>query len=327
MNITVAMVDSSGSAVPGATVILSSSNGEPDVTLDDLGNGTYSGLFQPAGAGEVTLSLAAQTADSTGSLFQASGALVSGYVDSAADVSTPVYANGAVGAASFAPQPTPITPGSLISLFGTNIAGSGGVATFVPLPASLGGASVTIGGVAAPLFAALPATTPGGQDQINLQVPFELSGQPEADLVVTSNGVVGPPQTVALGGAPALFTQSDSGTGDGAFLHSDGVTLITPANPAAGGEVIVLYATGLGNVRTTVSSGAAATGPDNTTGYIGVTIGGLPAAVQYAGLAPYCVGVYQINVVVPANLPSGENSVTVYLNGSPATGRATVAVK
>jgi uncharacterized protein (TIGR03437 family) len=327
MDVTVTLVDSAGNAVPGATVILSSSNGEPDITMDDLENGSYSCLFQPAAGGTVTLSVAAQASDSTGALFQASGSVVTGDVESATDVLTPVYADGAVGAASFAPQPTPLTPGGLVSLFGTNIAGSGGVATVVPLPSSLGAASVTIGGVAAPLFAAFPASETGGLDQVNLQVPVELDGQPEADIVVTSNGVVGAPQTVALGAAPAFFTLNEGGTGDGVFLHTNGVTLITAADPAAIGEVIVLYATGLGDVQAAVSTGSAATAADKASGSVSVTIGGAPATVQYAGLAPYLVGVYQINVVVPKGLPAGENSVVVYLNGIPATGQATVEVQ
>ncbi len=327
LNVGVSLLDSSGNAVPGATVILSSSNGEPDVTLDDLGNGSYSGLFQPAVSGTVTLSVAAQATDNSGNLFQAAPAVVTGDIVSAGDVSTPVYTNGAVGSASFAPQPTPITPGGLISLFGTNIAGLGGSAPSVPLPATLGGATVTIGGVAAPLIGAYPASTPGGLDQINLQVPIEVDGQPEADVVVTSNGVMGAPQTMTLGPAPAFFTQNATGAGDGAFVHTDGVTLITPANPAAAGEVIILYATGLGDVQSPVPSGSAATGVDSLTGSVRVSIGGLPATVSYAGLAPFSVGEYQINVTVPGNLPSGENNVIVFLNGIPATGRATVAVK
>ena len=326
IDINVLLLDAWGNAVPGATVTLSSSNGEPDVTLDDLGNGNYSGLFQPAVSGTVTLTVSAQVVDSTGTLFQSSPAAVSGDIESASDVATPVYTNGAVGAASYAPQPTPITPGGLVSLFGVNIAGSGGTASSVPLPAGLGGATVTIGGIAAPLSGAFPATTPGGLDQINLQVPFGLDGQADADIVVTSGDVIGAPQTVTLGAAPAFFTQNGAGTGDGAFVHTDGVTLITPANPAAAGEVIVLYATGLGDVQTAVPSGSAATAADSVTGSIRVTIGGIPAAVMYAGLAPGNVGEYQLNVTVPSGLPTGENNVIVFLNGTLATGRATVAL-
>lgn len=320
------LTDSAGNPVSGATVTLSSSNGEPDVILDDDGSGVYSGLFQPAEGGNVTLSVSAQASDSTGALFQSATTVVTGDISSSGDVSAPVFTNGAVGSASYAPQPTPITPGGLISVFGTNIAGSGGAAAGVPLPTSVGGVIVTIGGVAARMISATPASTAGGLDQINLQIPFEVDGQPDADIVIDNNGVISAPQTVPVGGAPAFFTQNASGTGDGSFTHTDGVTLITPSNPATATEVIVLYATGLGDVQAAVATGSAATAADNATGSIRVTIGGLPATVNYAGLAPFSVGEYQLNVVVPSGLPSGENDVVLFLNGTPATGRATVAL-
>jgi uncharacterized protein (TIGR03437 family) len=324
----VSLVDSAGNAVPGANVIASSSNGEPDLSLDDFGDGTYAGLFQPANSGTVTLTIVATAIDSTGTMFQSGGGiLVSGDVESAGDVATPVFTSGAVGSASFAAQPTPITPGGLVSLFGTNIAPALGVAATVPLPASLAGVSVTIGGIPAPLFGVYPAIILGGNDQINLQVPFAISGQPEADIVVTANGVVGAPQTISLGVAPAFFTQNSGGTGDGSFVHTDGVTLITPANPAFAGETIVLYGTGLGDVVVIPANFAATSAADAVTGSIRVTIGGVPATIAYAGLAPLSVGEYQINVVVPASLPAGENNVIVFINGNPATGRATIALR
>jgi len=326
LNVGAVVVDASGTAVPGATVVLTSSNGEPNVTLDDLGDGTYSGLFEPESSGPVTLSLAAQVTDDSGNLFETSTS-VSGDVVAAADVSTPVYTSGAISAASYAPQPTPLTPGSLISLFGYNLAGAGGAATTLPLPTNLNGVSVTIGGIPAPLIASAAASVPGGTDQINLQVPAELAGRSTADIVVTNNGVSGAPETVALGTAPAFFTLNAAGTGDGIFVHSDGITLITPSNPAKAGETIVLYATGLGNVQASVASGAPFTGPDRVTGAVTVTIGGQPATVQYAGGLPGFAGVYQLNVVVPAHLPPAETVVTVIVDGTPSTGQATVALQ
>lgn len=327
LNISTVVVDASGTPVPGATVVLTSSNGESNVTLDDLGDGTYSGLFQPESSGPVTLGLTAQVTDNSGNAFETSGATVSGDVVAASDVSTPVYTGGAISAASYAAAATPITPGGVISLFGLNIAGRGGAAITLPLPTNLNGVIVTIGGIPAPLIAAAPASVPGGADQINLQVPAALAGQATADIVVTNNGVSGAPETVALGTAPAFFTQNSSGSGDGIFVHSDGITLITPSNPAHAGETIVLYATGLGAVQSPVADGSPFTGPDSVTGTVTVTIGGQSANVEYAGGVPGFAGIYQLNVVLPANLPSGENAVTVSVGGTPSTGQATVAVQ
>jgi len=327
LNVTVTVTDSSGTPVPGATVILTSSNGEPAVTLDDLGNGTYSGLFEPMVIGPVTLSITAQATDSSGNVFSSPEIAVTGDVTADTAVATPVYTSGAISAASFAPQPTPITPGSLISLFGQYIAGAGGAATQLPLPISLAGTTVTIGGIPAGLIASAAASTPGGTDQINLQVPFELAGQATADIVVTSNGVSGAPETITLGTAPAFFTQNYSGSGDGVFVHSDGITPITLGNPASGGEVIVLYATGMGAVQTPVDTGVGFAGADPVTGTVHITIGGKDASFIYAGGLPYYAGVYQLNVTVPTGLPSGENAVVVSVDGIPATGQATVSLK
>jgi uncharacterized protein (TIGR03437 family) len=321
------LTDSSGTPVPGGGVTVSSSNSEPDITLIDLGNGNYSGVFQPQISGTVTLSVNAEAVDGSGDNNSASTSAVTGDVESATDVALPVYTGGAVSAATFAPQPAPLTPGQIVSLFGVNMLSASGQASGLPLPGILGGTTVAIGGISAPLFATYPASTPGANDQINLQVPYELNGQPSADIVVTTNGVSGVPQTVPLGVAPAFFTQNSSGIGDGSFVHSDGITLITPANPAIPGETIVLYATGLGALQTALPSGTAATAADNAVAPIAVTIGGIPATVAYAGAAPFSVGENQIDVVVPKGLAPGENVVIVSVNGTPGTGQATVAVQ
>lgn len=327
MVVSVILTDSAGRPVPGGSVTLSSSNGEPDVTMNDLGNGNYSGVFQPQVSGTVTLSIDAEATDASGNNYSSSPCGVTGDVESAADVALPVYTSGAVSAATFAPQPAPLTPGQIMSLFGYNMLAAAGQSGSIPLPTNLGGTTVTMGGIPAPLFQTFPASTPGANDQINLQVPAELNGQPNADIVVTTNGVSGPPQSVTLGVAPAFFTQSGSGIGDGSFVHSDGITLVTPANPASVNETVVLYATGLGALQTPLASGTAATTADSTVAPVAVTIGGIPAKVVYAGAAPYSVGENQIDVVVPQGLTSGENVVVVSVNGTPGTGQATIAVQ
>jgi uncharacterized protein (TIGR03437 family) len=46
-----------------------------------------------------------------------------------------------------------------------------------------------------------------------------------------------------------------------------------------------------------------------------VTIGGKPASVEFWGLAPYNVGLYQLNVVVPADVEVGPQPVVITVNG------------
>ena len=146
-------------------------------------------------------------------------------------------------------------------------------------------------------------------------------------MVVNNNGVLSLPETIALGPAvPALFTFSQTGSGPGAILHAD-FRAVTAGSPAVAGEVVLLYATGLGAVDPAVGSGRATTSLTRVIGNIQVSIGGLPGEVQYGGLAPGFVGLYQINVKVPAGIPLGDALVVLTVDGTPATGRATMAAR
>ncbi len=316
LNVSVLLLDATGAAVEGATVTIRSSNGEPDLVLTDLGGGQYTGVFRAMFSGPLTLTGSVDAGLATTLNFAVSG-------DMEPATPTLIFQGGAVSAASFAVSPTPLASGSLMSVFGLGIAGNGGAAARVPLPRSLGGVSVTIGGVPAPLLVAAA----GAQDQINLQIPFELEGVAQADVVVNNNGVLSTAETISLGPAvPALFTFSQTGAGAGAILHAN-FSAVNSGSPAAAGEVVLLYATGLGAVSPPVSTGAAATALAKVTGNVQVTFGGVPAEVQFAGLAPGFVGLYQINVKVPAGVASGDALVVVSVGGTPATGRATIAMR
>jgi len=190
------------------------------------------------------------------------------------------------------------------------------------LPTTLGGVSVTFGGVAAPLLAAVPSS---GGDQVNLQVPFELNGQLAADVIFNVNGVLTPVQNVPIGVVPAAFTLSQSGTGT-AVLHTTDYTPVTPSNPAVAGEIIAIFANGLGPLQTSIADGALATAADSTTLPVTASIGGASATVQYAGLAPGFVGLYQINVVMPT-VPSGANVLVISVNGTASSGSSTIPVQ
>jgi len=316
-DVNVTVLDSTGTPVSGATVTVSSSNGEPDLVLDDVGDGQYEGVFRALSDGPLTLTGSASFDTQTAPPFA-----VSGDIESSADLPTVIFQGGAVSAASFAPSPTPLAPGSLVSLFGMNVAGNGGGASSIPLPQSLGGVSVTIGGIPAPLLSA-----DSNLDQINLQVPFELDGQAQADIVVNNNGVLSTAETVNIAVTPAFFTVSMNGIGPGAFLHGADFTPITSSAPASAGEVIVLFATGLGAVQPAVASGNATADESTVAANVTVTIGGLPAPVQFAGMAPNFVGLYQINVQVPTGVPSGDAQVVLSLDGTITTGQATVSIQ
>ncbi len=224
-----------------------------------------------------------------------------------------INSGGVINAASSAPG-APLAPGSIASAYGDFLLTTPFLATTVPVPTELGGLSLDFGGVDAPLFYA-------GSGQVNLQVPWELAGESQANLTASFAGQTSDPQAVNLAPfAPGIFSVNSQGTGPGAIQDSS-YQLITAANPAAGGFTdILIYCTGLGAVTNQPPTGAVA--PSNplaaTKTTPTVTIGGVSAQVLWSGLAPGTVGLYQVNVRVPANAPTG-NAIPVFLSIGGAT--------
>lgn len=216
--------------------------------------------------------------------------------------------NGIANAASFAQGP--VAPGSIISIYGSNFNlasgphGGGATATALPLPIGIGGTKVIMNGIAAPLYYV-------DSTQINAQVPWEVNGGASLAVQVVVNGVPSNLATVALAvQAPGIFL----------VTHASDGTVVTPAKPALPGEYLIIYCTGLGPVTNPPASGEAAPAEAvSTTVVPTVTIGGVPATVTFSGLAPGYVGLYQINVLVPPNLPTGDAvPVTLSVGGSSA---------
>jgi uncharacterized protein (TIGR03437 family) len=209
--------------------------------------------------------------------------------------------------------------GSIITIFGTRLTGlSAGTvvaADKLPLPTDLRGVSVTINGVPAPLFA---IANVNGIEQINLQIPFEVTGLAKLTIVVTVNGAISDPVEVALQQQqPGIFV-ADWTTGAGAILHGADYALVSTSNAARRGEVVLIYATGLGPVRNAPATGRPASSSplSETTVVPTVTFGGATATeVLFSGLAPGYVGLYQVNVRVPPNTPSGIIDVVIHMGG------------
>jgi len=238
-----------------------------------------------------------------------------------------------VNGASFSPAPTlpyvrgpgvpGIVPGSLITLFGIDLTSAKGVvaADRFPLPTELGGTSVNFDGVPAPLLA---VATVNGREQINLQVPYGLSvGTPDPACVLTraaeevcageralwvnAKGVEARYVGIVayLEAQPGIFTVDGRAA---VALHTDTGRLVSAADPAKPGEVVAIYATGLGPLKGVVASGvpAPASPPIETLNRPTATVGGLSAEVLFSGLAPGLVGVNQVNVRVPVDAPSAD---------------------
>ncbi len=215
--------------------------------------------------------------------------------------------------------------GGIGTLFGVHlsvgVSGIQGVAK-LPLPDSLAGVTLKLNGNAVPLFAVVNAN---GSEQINFQFPWELAGQTSVTAVL-SNGVSSSAQV----SFPMFTVQQGIFAYDGvngAFTRGDG-TLVTPANPASPGDLLVAYATGLGPTNKAVPTGQGTpTDTLYTTKYVPtMTIGSQMAAVSFSGLVPYFVGEYQVNFQVPQGVAAGSQDVVLTLNGT-ASATVKIAVK
>jgi len=237
-----------------------------------------------------------------------------------------------VNAASYAPgspgAPAPLAPGTIAEIFGINLTDG----TTCPSPScnpsfdnigrlrtTLSGAQVTINGTPIPMFFAMPGL-------LGIEIPTELTGT-SATIQVTVNGQSSSQQTISIGPTlPGIFTLNQAGTGDAVVQHGD-FTLVTSSSPAQPGEPVIMYATGLGQVTPSVSTGAVPSGSTSAVIKPTVTIDGIPAEVQYFGLTGCCVGLNQINVVVPTNVHTGTNvPVVVSAGGVQSNPRGSVTI-
>jgi uncharacterized protein (TIGR03437 family) len=194
-------------------------------------------------------------------------------------------------------------PGMYLSIFGTALAppGTNLASSSSPIPLNLAGVSATINGIPAAVEYASPT-------QVNVLMPFEIPAG-AAVLGLNDNGQV------------ASYVFPVSLAAPGIFVDPSG--LLAGAENAARGAEIAFYITGQGDVspaivsNTAVAPPAAAPSPLQA---VSVTIGGVPASLQYDSLAYYFEGLTQINVIVPTNIATGSQKVVVTIGGisSPA---------
>jgi uncharacterized protein (TIGR03437 family) len=232
---------------------------------------------------------------------------------------------GVVHGASFTPD-GPMAPFSIVSIFGTSLADQSILASTLPLPNQLAGASVTIGGQALPLLYV-------SDKQINAQLPFGMPANPTQQLVVTRDNMISAPEPVALvPDEPGAFTVDQSGVGPGVVtaVHTDGTQNPVDANhPETAGDVLVIYCTGLGEVNPRAVAGfPIPVQPESTVvDPVTASIGGTNAPVQFAGATPGFVGLYQVNVAVPAGIPASASTPLALTQGWRASRTVTIATK
>ncbi len=225
---------------------------------------------------------------------------------------TGVFLNptGVVNAASNAPFTAQLSPGEVITLYGT---GFTSVATpqsaSAPFPPSLGGVQVTINGAVAPIYYVSPT-------QLSAVVPYTAPNDGSLLTVqVNSNGTPSNTAQIYSGlTSPGVFTVPSGGVGNGAILHPD-FSLVSNTSPAKVNETVAMFLTGLGAVQPAVTAGTPAPGGVTVASPVEVYLwdaSGTPnqATVAYQGLAPGLAGLYQVNFTVPSGMSLNATGTT-----------------
>ena len=267
----------------------------------------------------------------------------------------------------FGRETLPPAPGSMVVVRGENFADKELiVADRFPLPVSLGGVSVQFDGLAARLFAV-------GPQRIYAQLPsllgreaLEAGGTALATVVVETTEGSSYPRRFRTGPhGPGIFTMSEAGTGQGAVVLAgttvlaappgfsgdirlaqpgEAVNIYTTSRPARAGDVLEIYATGLGAVDPPQADGANSCEPQSvclddfsnvtlrrTTARPRVWIGGVEVAadgVLFSGLAPTLAAVDMVVVEAPAGIaPSDATEVVIAIGGRTSQPGVTIAVE
>lgn len=256
---------------------------------------------------------------------------------------TPVF-QSMVNGASFQPG---FSSGSMVTIFGSNFETSGRTRSAGPgdyvdgaYPTQLGciAVEVTGPGVTQPTDIPIAYVSEG---QINAQVPeFTGSGPVTVTVLLNPGSPSGVPSAIATlqtlqSFAPAFFTFQKSSS-IAAEIANTYVIVADPSVVAGGsaakpGDVVSLYGTGFGAVSPGVLPGTLDSGIANLTGSITVTMGGVTVPAQdvlYAGLSPGSIsGLYQFNIAIPPNVPSGDVPVVIKIGGVQTQAGVTIPIQ
>ena len=212
-----------------------------------------------------------------------------------------------------------LAPNTIATLYGTNLAFSTRAVASTDIvrgmmPTSLDGVGVWINSIPCSLFLISPT-------QINFLVPYLFTAG-TVSLVVARDSQAGPSVNIQLNNtSPGLFLWNGN---NAVAVHQNG-QVISSDSPAVPGEIVVIYAAGLGRTAPDTSGGQLATAafPIYYASQLQVMFNGLPSppgSILYAGLTPGFAGLYQINVVLPSDLsPNPQIQVSVGSQVSPVS--------
>jgi uncharacterized protein (TIGR03437 family) len=305
--ILVDVLDAAMKPVPSTAIVIASfSNGDPPLRLVSSQDGHWSGTWIPGiSSSSVVITAQADFRDqegcatfSTGLSTQAPAPLLS--------------AGGVLNAASFMALKG-VSPGEMVSIFGLNFSADTVSAPSLPLPLQLEDTQILIAGIATPLLFS-------SNQQVNAVLPADIAPDNSYFAIAIRGAKISVPRPVTIIHTnPAVYTINSMGAGQAhayKAFSSGALILADAAHPASPGDVLVIYATGLGAVDSAIAPGSAAPLDRlvKATEIIGATVGGVNAPIAFAGLAPGFSGLYQINLTVPSGVQPG-NSVPLVLTG------------
>ena len=207
----------------------------------------------------------------------------------------------AINAASDAPFTTGISSGELITLTGLNLGPANvAFASTTPLPTTLAGVQVFLNNHAIPILSA-------SATQIIVQVPFQTTAATALLYVTYMGSQSNTISTLVNLTTPGVFTNPLGGVNRATARHANR-SLVTPANPAKIGETVTVYLTGLGDLTTNVVDGGVGptVTPAKPSHVFNIFVGGIAATPSLLALAPGLVGLYQMNIAIPAGVVSGD---------------------
>ena len=329
-------VDDCGLAMTTGGVTATFTNGDPPLRLISLKDGSWAGTWMSRRVqAKVDVSMVGTVPEQNLSGRTSVSLGLQGSVSSPA-----IDGGGVVNAASSNAQV--LAPGSMITLLGSRLADAPAQTTATPLPYTLAGANILIGGKSTPLLYA-------SEGQLNAVIPYGIPANTTVQVLASRGSSLSAPQSIVIAAAaPGIFTTD----GVQAIAVDQNNQILRPGNGAKAGDKIVIYCTGLGEVAPTVVAGQppSPTTPSTTIVPVSVTIGGVTSPVDFsglgstltawpgsidhpfgipvafAGLTPSAIGVYQVTTVIPPGVTPGDSVPVVVSAAGQASAPATIAI-
>jgi uncharacterized protein (TIGR03437 family) len=285
-------------------VTASFSNGDPPLMLRGDSSGAYSATWQP---GAVTPQIDVTLDAEAGNLQPSTFHLIGG-INQNQNAPPRLSNNGIVNVFDRVPAGA-VAPGMIVEVYGSGLASANGNPGSLPLPNSFQGTSMFVGSYELPVY-----FVSGGQ--LDVQIAAELPPNQQYPILVSFNGALSLPETIDVNTVQlGIATLAD---GHVIAQHGADSSSVDSTHPAKPGEIVVMYLSGMGATNPSVKSGNPAPKSEplaRVTIPPTVTVDGQNATVQFAGLTPGLVGLYQINFQVPGGAKTGDLSLVASQNG------------